>query len=403
MPRRTMASESAPWIGRPPKLIVPALGTSRPDTVRSTVVLPAPFAPMRATSSPSFTSRQTESSTRVLPRWSVTLLSDSIGLLYAEVRLDDPPVGAHLGGPALGDRLAVVEDHDAVGDVHHHVHVVLDEHDGEAPGAQLGDEPHDVLALLAVHPGGRLVEQQHLRLGCERLRNLEQALVAVGELLGAQMHLGPRPTLRSASRARASGSESPRASAPASTPSITASGPNTSVFWKVRTTPSCAMRKGAGRDGVALNKTSRAPGAPPGDDVEERGLARTVGADDAQHFARGHGEIHTLQRRQAAEAYRDALGPQGARSWLFLRRSRHKVLDQRKDDAPRHEQRRHDQDRGEDDHAPVRGLAQQLGQEREDTAPSTGPISVPLPPRITMISMMVIYEKLKRSGLTKPT
>jgi hypothetical protein len=43
------------------------------------------------------------------------------------------------------------------------------------------------------------------------------------------------------------------------------------------------------------------------------------------------------------------------------------------------------------------------GRNVKITAPSAGPTSVPLPPRITMISMIVTYEKLKRSGLTKPT
>src|SRR5256885_2256967 len=65
MPMRTMASESAPWIGSPRKRMLPALGTSRPETVRSTVVLPAPLAPISATSSPSRTSSETESSQRL--------------------------------------------------------------------------------------------------------------------------------------------------------------------------------------------------------------------------------------------------------------------------------------------------------------------------------------------------
>ena len=35
----------------------------------------------------------------------------------------------HLGRRAVGDLLAVVEHHDAVGQVHHHAHVVLDQRD----------------------------------------------------------------------------------------------------------------------------------------------------------------------------------------------------------------------------------------------------------------------------------
>src|SRR3954466_8909007 len=96
MPMRTIASESAPWIGAPRKLMLPALGTSKPETMRRTVVLPAPLAPINATSSPSRTSRDTEAGKRVLPRCRVTLLRDSICFLQAEVGLDDARVGAHL-------------------------------------------------------------------------------------------------------------------------------------------------------------------------------------------------------------------------------------------------------------------------------------------------------------------
>ena len=45
--------------------------------------------------------------------------------------------------------------------------------------AQLLDERGEVRGLLRVHAGGRLVEQQQLRLGGERARDLEPALVAV--------------------------------------------------------------------------------------------------------------------------------------------------------------------------------------------------------------------------------
>src|SRR6266404_9126637 len=59
------------------------------------------------------------------------LRSTSLGV--TEVRLDDGRVGADLLRRALGDLLAHVEHGHAVGDVHHHAHVVLDEDDGRAP------------------------------------------------------------------------------------------------------------------------------------------------------------------------------------------------------------------------------------------------------------------------------
>ena len=54
------------------------------------------------------------------------------GRAAAEVGLDDPGIGADLGGRALGDLLAVVEDRDPVADAHDDPHVVLDEQDREA-------------------------------------------------------------------------------------------------------------------------------------------------------------------------------------------------------------------------------------------------------------------------------
>src|SRR5687767_15114709 len=85
-----------------------------------------------------------------------------------EVGVDHRLVGAHFVGHAVGDLAPVVEHHDAVGDVHHHAHVVLDQHDG---GAELvvgvEDEAAHVLLFLEVHARHGLIQEQHLRLGGE--------------------------------------------------------------------------------------------------------------------------------------------------------------------------------------------------------------------------------------------
>ena len=72
---------------------------------------------------------------------------------------------------------------DAVRQFHHHLHVVLDDQDGEI----LGDAPHQlhrVVRLRGAHAGGRLVEAQQLRLGGERDADLQVALLAVREIGG---------------------------------------------------------------------------------------------------------------------------------------------------------------------------------------------------------------------------
>src|SRR5690606_34491216 len=57
----------------------------------------------------------------------------------AEVGVDDPLVGHDLVGRALGDDGALGHDDDPVADVVDHVHVVLDEQDGETLLAQVLD------------------------------------------------------------------------------------------------------------------------------------------------------------------------------------------------------------------------------------------------------------------------
>src|SRR3954454_23637205 len=103
--------------------------------------------------------------------------------LLPEVGLDDALVLAHLLRQTLGDLLAVIEHGDALRHAHHDLHVVLDQEDGEPTlVAELLHERGELRRLLRVHARRRLVEQQHLRVGRERPRYLEPALIAVGEV-----------------------------------------------------------------------------------------------------------------------------------------------------------------------------------------------------------------------------
>ena len=66
------------------------------------------------------------------------------------------------------------------GEAEDHVHVVLDEQQRQIVG-QAGHRLEDVAAFFLRHAGGRLVEQQHFRLGRERQRDFQQPLAAVGQ------------------------------------------------------------------------------------------------------------------------------------------------------------------------------------------------------------------------------
>ena len=73
------------------------------------------------------------------------------------------PLGAgQLGGRALGDHPAAVDDHDVVGELLGLVHVVGGEHHRHPRGAQLADQVPAGVPGLRVHARGRLVEEHQL-------------------------------------------------------------------------------------------------------------------------------------------------------------------------------------------------------------------------------------------------
>ena len=161
-----------------------------PASVFSVVLLPAPLRPSSATTSRSRTVIETiEQDMRVAVIGIDPLDLDharrccraahgirrpaEIGFLHARI------VGDFLRR-ALGQLAAFVQDGDAVGELEHGVHVVLDQNDGAAL-AQIADELLDALALGRAQAGERLVEQQHRRPRRQSKAELEPALLAIGK------------------------------------------------------------------------------------------------------------------------------------------------------------------------------------------------------------------------------
>ena len=66
----------------------------------------------------------------------------------------------------------------------HHVHVMLDEQDGDAVGDQAFQMLADLLGQRRVDAGDRLVEQDQLRLGHQGAADLEQLLLAARQIGG---------------------------------------------------------------------------------------------------------------------------------------------------------------------------------------------------------------------------
>jgi hypothetical protein len=81
---------------------------------------------------------------------------------------------------ALGDHAALGHDDDPVGDVPHHVHVVLDEQHGHPLVLEVEDLVEQRLRQRRVDAGHRLVEHDQLRLAHEGAGHLEQLALTTG-------------------------------------------------------------------------------------------------------------------------------------------------------------------------------------------------------------------------------
>ena len=91
----------------------------------------------------------------------------------------------------VGDDTALVEGHDAVGDVAQHPEIVLhDEHRGVEPVAQLGQQRPERLGVALGHAGRRFVEEQDRRLVREHAREVDDAARPGGELVTEAVGVG---------------------------------------------------------------------------------------------------------------------------------------------------------------------------------------------------------------------
>src|SRR5262245_28045623 len=134
----------------------PVAGRINPDNAFKVVVLPAPLAPISVTSSPCLTSRSMPLTALMPPSEIVSPRTSSKGA--SQVGCDDGGVALHLRGNTLGDLLAVIEHGNPVAQAHHEPHVVLDEKQRLAVGADALKQALQIRGFRRVHPGGGLVE-----------------------------------------------------------------------------------------------------------------------------------------------------------------------------------------------------------------------------------------------------
>src|SRR5262249_15377153 len=287
-----------------------------PMSVRSSVVLPAPFAPSSTTVSCSPTLRSTPHSTRTLPypasrpaMSSSAEGEDSGGILASEKNLDHARIPHRIAKHALENLPAGVHHDDAVGDLVDEAHQMLDHEQRDAGARQLLELVGDALELGRIEAGRELVHEQEPRAGGKRAGEVEHFLLGAVELgrgplrelrklEGGEERIGiDRPLGMAAVRdgdlhilAHAERQEGVR---------FLEGGVDAEMHEAVR---------GKARDRPALEMDL--PGFRPveaGDDVDASRLAGTVGADEPENLPRLEIEIELVERPEAAAALHEAL------------------------------------------------------------------------------------------------
>src|SRR4029078_11902754 len=99
---------------------------------------------------------------------------------YAEIGVDHRLVRLDMRRRAVSDLDTVIEDDDAVRQVHHHAHVMLDQRDRCAVViVDVEDVARHVLFFLEIHAGHRLVEQEKIGLHRQGAAELDSLLQPV--------------------------------------------------------------------------------------------------------------------------------------------------------------------------------------------------------------------------------
>src|ERR687895_634442 len=228
-----------------------------------------------------------------------------------EVGLQDARVGLDGVGRALGDRPAAVEHDHVVAQAHHQVHVVLDQEEGPALLVELAHERGDAVEQRRVDAARRLVEQDRLRVGHQHAGELEQLLLAVGEVARLDalevIDTHPRePAAGALDRLWVARAAQPReAGAPDGDQQVLEHRHAGEDAAQLEAAPDPGPGDPVGRlAGDVLAAVAGPPGVRPDharDAVEERRLAGAVGADQRVHLAVLEAHRGAVERGDATE------------------------------------------------------------------------------------------------------
>ena len=306
MPRSTISWAGSWSMRSPSKWTSPAVGLSSPEIVRRTVVFPAPLLPMSVTSRPGV-DRERHALHRLDPPVRHPHVADleQGGHVSgrAQVGLDDPGIGLDLGRRALHQLRPLHQHRHPVAEVEDEAHVVLDDHHRDALVAHPADEVHGRRRLVGVHARGGFVEQEEAGVGGQGPGDLQPALVAVGQVLAqgvpvageadeGQQLGGPGlrlPLLPAEGGPPADGGEHPGPGAAVAADEDVLQGAHLGEQADVLERPGDAGLRHPGRVvgqlPAPVDDPARRRLQQPGEAVEERGLARPVGPDEAHDLA----------------------------------------------------------------------------------------------------------------------
>ena len=246
---------------------------------------------------------------------------------HPEIGGDDGGIFADRRGWAFGDLAAEIEHRDGIGGVHHELHVVLDQqHRGAAlgDGADRGRQAFGSRPRIARPPARRAAEAWAARQARGRFRaaaagRRRARLPPYRWRLRARRSRAvrgrasrPRARPAACARVRSSADQNPPLVCrwqPTWTFSSTERFWKSCTSWKVRTRPAAAIASG-GRPVMSLPAKTMRPAfgcLETGNQVEQRGLARAVRADDGGDAAIGDVEIDRIDGDEPAELPRHAL------------------------------------------------------------------------------------------------
>ena len=297
-------------------------------------------------------------------------------------------------------------------------HVVIDDEDGQPLGRDAVEQIVKNPFLAGIEARGRLVEQQHGRIGRQSAGKFDQALVPIAEardrLARARSEpdkiecgLGAPPQRRGACGdervAFAFGADddiferSHRAEQP-------------DVLEGAREAEGGALvRRQAGHFDAVDENRARIGAVEPGDDIERRCLAAPVGADQRMHAAAAHLKIDAVDRLQAAKILDETAhlergrsagigGAQQERLGGCRRRAR-RARDEPSEEAPDALGHENDDqnDRGAVDREIEAGHALQKAQPFRNGIRSPVPIAEPIgeatPPSSAIVNSTIESEK----------